>query len=358
MKNLAIKSNSPLRSIPKDYVPNDECFWFQIPSGLDKGKWMFYRDSSLKSTNSNQTVLFVHGNPECSYTYRKIIHEIIERIELGCRIVAMDHIGFGLSDQATYEMVSMDHARNLLELVKYLDLRNITLVVHDWGGPIGIGALLKETERISNLVILNSTVFPIPKNGMTFETYPIDWLGWCYTPYIIPDKFWGNFAAYAIFTNPNKPIPLLSNMVKNIALMERDIYQNTHSIAQRVFKTQFNSKMNVKSSKRLVKQTKFWGYGNKYTEPQLGKRDTSQFYHMIQESITMAWGPKGDNIGIKALIGRWDPLGQNAVLEQWIEYLPQLKGNIQIFQNTGHFIEEKKYKEIADAILELLKSRN
>jgi pimeloyl-ACP methyl ester carboxylesterase len=252
----------------------------------------------------------------------------------------------------------MDHARNLLELVKYLDLRNITLVVHDWGGPIGIGALLKETERISNLVILNSTVFPIPKNGMTFETYPIDWLGWCYTPYIIPDKFWGNFAAYAIFTNPNKPIPLLSNMVKNIALMERDIYQNTHSIAQRVFKTQFNSKMNVKSSKRLVKQTKFWGYGNKYTEPQLGKRDTSQFYHMIQESITMAWGPKGDNIGIKALIGRWDPLGQNAVLEQWIEYLPQLKGNIQIFQNTGHFIEEKKYKEIADAILELLKSRN
>jgi len=358
MKPQTIKSNSPLTAIPKDYISDDDGFWFQIPTGLDKGKWMFYRDSSIKSNDFNHTLLFVHGNPECSYTYRKIINEITDNIQVECRIVSMDHIGFGLSDRATYEMVSMDHARNLLELVRNLNLRNITLVVHDWGGPIGIGALLNEPERVKNLVILNSTVFPIPKTGMTFETYPIDWLGWCYTPYIIPDRFWGNFAAYAIFTNPTKPIPLLSNMVKNIALIEREIYQNTHSIAQRVFKTQFHSKMNVKSSKRLVKQTKFWGYGNKYNEPQLGTRDTSEFYNMIQKSITKAWGPKGSNIGVKSLIGRWDPLGQNTVIKQWIEHLPQLKGNIRVFENIGHFIEEIKYKEITEAILALLKKSN
>jgi hypothetical protein len=190
---------------------------------------------------------------------------------------------------------------------------------------------------------------------MTFETYPINWLGWCYTPYIIPSKFWGDFAAYAIFTNPSKPIPLLSNMVKNIALMEGDVYQQNYREAQRVFKNQFNSRMNVKSSKRLVKQTKFWGHGNKYREPQLGKRDTSAFYHMIQNSIGKKWGPKGNHINVRALIGRWDPLGQNKVIKQWVQALPQLNGNVRIFEHNGHFIEEIQYKAIADAILALIK---
>lgn len=351
MRSHLIKSNSPLKSIPKDYFPKNDGYWFQVPRGFDKGKIMFYRDSNVNTNNPDNTILFVHGNPECSYTYRNIIHLMTQQTEIGCRIVSMDHIGFGLSDHAMYQMVSMDHARNLLELIRELNLTNITLVIHDWGGPIGIGALLNEPERVSNLVVLNSTVFPIPKQGLTFKNYPIPWLGWCQTPYIIPDIFWGDFAAYAIFTTPNNSISLLSNMVKNIALMEFDIYQNYHRSAQVVFKQQFQSKMNVKSSKRLVLQTKNWGYGNQYKDPSIGKRNTSEFYKMIQNTLTDKWGQK---IGAKALIGRWDPLGQNRVLTQWVRNLPQLKGNITIFEDTGHFIEEIKYKQIANAILALL----
>jgi hypothetical protein len=113
--------------------------------------------------------------------------------------------------------------------------------------------------------------------------------------------------------------------------------------------------MNVKSSKRLVLQTKYWGHGNEYKEPQLGTRDTSKFYHMVQTSLNQKWGPNGQKIGVRAIIGRWDPLGQNNVIRQWLSFLPQLKGNIQIFKHVGHFIEEVKYKEIAKAILSLLK---
>jgi hypothetical protein len=178
-------------------------------------------------------------------------------------------------------------------------------------------------------------------------------LGWCYTPYIIPDKFWGDFAAYAIFTNPNKPLPLLTNMVKNIALMELELYQKTHTIAQRVFKEQFYSKMNVRSSKRLVMQTKMWGYGNLYKDPKLGKRDTEPFYKMIQDKIRSSWGPDGHNIGVSAIIGGWDPLGKTGVISQWTENIPQLKGNVQYFKNIGHFIEEHKYREIAGEIMRL-----
>jgi len=354
MKNIDIKSNSPINNIPRDYCPNEDAHWFRIPEGLDKGKLMFYRDSKIMGSDPNESIVFVHGNPECSYTYRNIIKQIIKRSNSACRIISMDHIGFGLSDQTSHEMVCMDHAENLLQLIRKLNLQNVTLVVHDWGGPIGIGTFLREPERVSNLVLLNTTVFPIPKKGITFRNYPIKWLGWCYTPYIIPDKFWGDFAAYAIFTDPNKPIPLLSNMVKKIALMEIGRYQKNHEEAQRIFKEQFQSKWNVKSSKRLVSQTKYWGYGNTYRDKILGKRSTKQFYDMIQKRIGNSWGPNGSKIGIKAILGRWDPLGQNEVIKQWIRNLPQLKENIYIFEDIGHFIEERRYKKIATEILKLL----
>lgn len=351
---MDIKSNSPIKKIPRDYCPEEDAYWFRIKEGFDKGKIMFYRDSKIIGNNPNKCIVFIHGNPECSYTYRNIIKQIIKRSTSACRIISMDHIGFGLSDQATHEMVCMDHAKNLLQFIRKLNLQKVTLVVHDWGGPIGIGAFLQEPERVSNLVLLNTTVFPIPKRGMTFKNYPINWLGWCYTPYIIPDKFWGDFAAYAIFTDPNKPIPLLSNMVKKIALMEIGKYQKSHGEAERIFKEQFQSKWNVKSSKRLVSQTKYWGYGNTYRDKILGKRSTKQFYDIIQKRIGDSWGPNGSKIGIKAILGRWDPLGQNEVIKQWIRNLPQLKENINIFEDIGHFIEERRYKKIAVEILQLL----
>jgi len=353
MTDISKYSNTPIKHMPEDYCPTNEMHFFEIQKGLDKGKRMFYRDSILLGNNPDKCIVFVHGNPECSYTYRNIIKHIITNTKKACQIISMDHIGFGLSDQASHEMVCMDHAENLLQLIRKLDLQNVTLVVHDWGGPIGIGAFLKEPERVSNLVLLNTTVFPIPITGMTFHNYPISWLGWCYTPFIIPDKFWGDFAAYAIFTNPRKPITLLSNMVKNIILMEFGVFQKPNRIAQSVFKQQFKSKSNVKSSKRLVMQTKQWGYGNEYQDKILGKRSTKEFYEFIQNNIKSSWGSNGSTVGVKAILGRWDPLAQNEVIKQWTSHLPQLKGNVRIFNKIGHFIEENKSEAIAEEIMVL-----
>jgi len=194
--------NTPIKSIPADYFPEGCGFWYKLAEGLDANKKIFFRDSKHRSENPEKTLVFVHGNPENSYTYRKVINYVIEYAKKPFRIVAMDHIGFGLSDQATYEMVCMDHADNLLKLVKFLDLRNVTLVVHDWGGPIGIGAFLKVPDRVNNLIILNSTVFPIPKIGLTYENYPDKWLNWAKGPKLIPNRFWGSFAAFSIFCKP------------------------------------------------------------------------------------------------------------------------------------------------------------
>jgi len=164
--------NTPVVDIPSDYYPADSGRWFVIPEGKDANKKMFFRDSVHNGENPEHTIVFVHGNPESSYTFRHVIDNVIQASAKPVRIVAMDHVGFGLSDQASYEMVSMDHAENLLKLIQYLNLENVTLVVHDWGGPIGIGAFLQEHHQVDNLVVLNSTVFPMPDEGYTYNNFP------------------------------------------------------------------------------------------------------------------------------------------------------------------------------------------
>lgn len=157
--------DTPLTRVPQDYSAGGAGRWLLLSDGPDAGRRMFFFERRL-GEGDGPVVLFVHGNPECSYTYRKVISALTRRsLPAGTRLIAMDHIGFGLSDRASFEMVEMHHARNLTQLVEALDLREVTLVVHDWGGPIGIGALLGSPERVANLVVLNSTVFPIPPDG-------------------------------------------------------------------------------------------------------------------------------------------------------------------------------------------------
>ena len=351
----SIPSNSPVSSIPLDYYPEGYGFWYELKEGIDAGKKLFYRDSIHGTGDPECTIVFVHGNPESSYTYREVIKFLINSAKKPFRLVAMDHIGFGLSDQASFEMVCMDHADNLLQLIKYLDLKNVTLIIHDWGGPIGIGAFLKVPERVSNLVVLNTTVFPMPKEGLRYDkNYPVKGFTWSKFPKIIPNNFWGSFASFAIFYNPDDPQELVEN-IPNMLTMVREgggIMEN-ESIAQKFFREQFLSEKNVMSSKRLVLQTPVWGHGNIYKEPNLGERDTTPFYQFIQENITKRWGPDGQNIGVRAVLGKWDPSAKDEVIKQWIENLPQLKGHVQEFEKVSHFIEEIKPETVANAILDV-----
>lgn len=347
-----VPGNSPIKDIPADYYPQGCGFWYTIAEGRDAGKKMFFRDSRHGNGTAEATILFVHGNPECSYIYRKIIQQIIDTAQKPFRIVAMDHIGFGLSDQAAYEMVSMDHAQNLLQLVRHLDLKNVTLIIHDWGGPIGIGALLKEPERVSNLVLNNTTIFPMPAGGFTYRNYPIRWLPWSRFPLIIPNFMWGAFSSYAIYRTPAKPVPIIAQfLMRAVALL----FGASETTAQRIYRQQSKPRLNARTSMRFVRQSAFWGHGNTYREPRLGKRDTGPFYRFLQDNISKHWGPEGQNIGVRALLGRWDPLGKDAVIKQWTDHLPQLNGHVRIFENVGHFPEEVKYKEIAESIVEVSK---
>jgi haloalkane dehalogenase len=106
---------------------------------------------------SGPPVLFVHGTPSWSFEFRRVISAL--RGERRC--VAVDHLGFGLSDKPTHAAYRPeDHARRLADFVRALDLRDITLVVHDFGGPIGLPLVLEMPERVSRIVVLNSFMWP------------------------------------------------------------------------------------------------------------------------------------------------------------------------------------------------------
>ena len=101
-------------------------------------------------------VLLLHGEPTWSYLYRTIIPELAP----GLRAIAPDYFGFGRSDKPLcVEDYSYDfHVRSIARLVEELDLRDATVVVQDWGGPIGLRIAVERPERIGKLVIMNTGI--------------------------------------------------------------------------------------------------------------------------------------------------------------------------------------------------------
>jgi haloalkane dehalogenase len=127
--------------------------WFTHPGGLAQ----HYLDEGR-----GPTVLMLHGNPTWSFYYR----HLVLALRGSHRCVVPDHIGMGWSDKpddAVYPHTLQRRIDDLDALVDALDLGDrITLVVHDWGGMIGMGWAGRHPERIQRLVILNTAAFPLP----------------------------------------------------------------------------------------------------------------------------------------------------------------------------------------------------
>ena len=109
-------------------------------------------------------VVMVHGNPSWSFYYRNLVLALRDRY----RCIVPDHIGCGLSDKPgddCYDYTLSRRVDDLERLLEHLQIRdNITLVVHDWGGMIGMAYAVRHPERIRRLVILNTGAFHLPKN--------------------------------------------------------------------------------------------------------------------------------------------------------------------------------------------------
>jgi haloalkane dehalogenase len=126
-----------------------ESRWLELASGAR----MHYVDEG-----SGEAVLLVHGTPTWSFEWRHLIRSVAA----GYRCVAPDHVGFGLSERPRDGAYTPEwHAGNLAEFVSRLGLRDMTLVVHDYGGPIGLPLALDGPGLVRRLIVLNSWMWSL-----------------------------------------------------------------------------------------------------------------------------------------------------------------------------------------------------
>ena len=135
--------------ICRDRFENEYPFephWFEVG-----GQRMHYIDEG-----TGDVLLMVHGNPTWSFAWRNLIKEFSKTH----RVIAVDHMGCGFSDKpADYDYQLEQHIGNLEELIKHLDVSNITLIAHDWGGAIGMGVAGRNPERFARFCLMNTAAF-------------------------------------------------------------------------------------------------------------------------------------------------------------------------------------------------------
>ena len=132
-----------------------------MPHYIDfEGMRMHYVDEGR-----GDPILLLHGEPTWSYLYRKMIPLLASTF----RVIAPDYLGFGRSDKPlqiadyTYDL----HTRSIASLIETLDLRRATVVVQDWGGPIGLRVATERKDRFARIVALNTGLFSSSKNWPT-----------------------------------------------------------------------------------------------------------------------------------------------------------------------------------------------
>ena len=115
-------------------------------------------DVHLLDEGEGPVLLLLHGNPTWSFLYRDMIRLLAPRF----RCIAPDHPGMGLSTARDgYRFGPEEHREVLVELVAELDLDDITLVGQDWGGPIGMGAAVRDPDRYARFVLGNTWFWPL-----------------------------------------------------------------------------------------------------------------------------------------------------------------------------------------------------
>jgi pimeloyl-ACP methyl ester carboxylesterase len=156
-----------------------------IPASEDfDGTWPFaphyceaagFRQHYLDE-GTGRPVVLLHGQPTWGYIWRRFVGPLATTH----RVIVPDHMGFGKSETPADRVYTLrTHVENLTALIDSLDLRDITLVMQDWGGPIGIGYAVRHPERIHSFVLMN-TVFGYGAAGRRDLPNPLEtpWFRW------------------------------------------------------------------------------------------------------------------------------------------------------------------------------------
>lgn len=253
-----------------------------------------------------QPILMLHGNPTWSFYYRNLIQMFSPKF----RTIVPDHMGCGLSDKPQdYEYTLENHIQNAYKLIRFLDLKKIILIVHDWGGAIGLGLVTRYPELFDKIIILNTAAFPsenIPKR--------INLLRQGKMGEFLTRKF-NLFAWPATFMTTQKPLP---RAIKQGYLLPYNNWENRIAVAR--FVQDIPMEKEHKSYKTL--------------------REIEARLRTLPHKKLILWGGK-------------DFCFDRSFFEKWLEIYPD--ADAHWYANAGHYILEDALEDVGLKIWDFIK---
>ena len=253
-----------------------------------------------------RVLVCLHGNPTWSFYYR----EVVKTLSKEFRVIVPDHIGCGLSEKPqSWDYRLEGHIRNVKDLLRELDLEQFSLLVHDWGGAIGMGVATRLKENVQKIILLNTAAFRdihIPKR-----------IALCRSPVIGPFlvRTFNAFAWPATFMAVTKP---LEASVKEGFLYPYNSYQNRIATALFVrdipMETDHPSYLTLKTIEEQLPELKM---------PKL-----------------ILWGGK-------------DFCFNDHFFERWKSIYPEAKTHY--YKDAGHYVLEDEKEDVLSKIEDFLK---
>ena len=290
----------------------------QSPEWLDSVEYPFKPHSfevegvqmNYVDEGEGPVVLMVHGTPTWSFLYRNVIKELMGNF----RCIVPDLPGFGLSGKNPYlKYDPQAQAQRLTALIKHLNLKDICLIVHDFGGPIGLSYAIHHPLNVKQIILSNTWMWSLKRNLLFRLAHPL-----------IASRL-GKY----LFVNKNiEPKLVMKKAFGNT--------QNFTPFLQAHYEGPFPN---------LQDRMALWAYAKAL----LG---SSQWYEelwtnrsRISEIPTLIlWGMKDRIIGKKAYLRKWE----SAFFT---------KQTIRL-ENSGHFVQEEAADQYQESIISFLKSRD
>ena len=258
-----------------------------------------------------ELIVMVHGDPSWGYLYRKFIPALSRRH----RCIVPDHMGMGKSGvpQEPHLYRLEHHIANLENLLLHLDIHNSTLVLHDWGGPVGLGFATRHPERITRLVLMNT---------------------WAFAPW------------------PGGPFPRLLDMIRS-ARGEKFVLEKNGYLEPALLGTTFHTEnltqvvMDAYRAPFPTPESRLamvcWSRDIPVSETDLSyaemKRIEQHLRHFANTPILLVWGMK-------------DPVLAEPVLRMWQHIYPHT--TTHEIEDASHFLQEDAPERIISWIEEFL----
>jgi pimeloyl-ACP methyl ester carboxylesterase len=243
-------------------------------------------------------VIMLHGNPTWSFFYRNVVN----KLKTNFRCIVPDHIGCGMSDKPQdYNYTLENHINNVLELIKELKIDKFSLVVHDWGGAIGMGVATRLPEKVCAMTIMNTAAFKSLDIPFSISLCKIPYFGEKMV------RYFNGFAWPATFMAVEKKLP---TDIKDGYLAPYDNYKNRIATA------------------RFVKDIPLHKWHPSYPELERIENDL----HKVTCPKLFIWGEKDFCFNMN-------------FLKRWRDFYPNDK--VITYKDAGHYvIEDEKENAI------------